>query len=281
MLRHIAVADAYGAGFEFSSRKKIQAHNSLTYYSAHDLFDVPGKYTDDTQMAIALAELIVSKKPWTPQTLASSFVSTYQRDPRPGYSKRFQALLEKCANGSDLLESIKPDSTRNGAAMRSPVIAHLGDEDKIRSHAELQARITHNTPIGVQSSQSVALAAHLGLSGSGTVQDIPDYLHSHGLDVWNYAWQTESTVQAYDACSAAFTCVLNCRQLSTLLKECIALGGDTDTVASIAIGIAVCFPEYEDDIPAELINSLDEPNYGVTFLNDLSKQLNETLPNST
>ena len=160
--------------------------------------------------------------------------------------------------------------------MRSPVIAYLGDEATVRSHAELQARVTHNSLVGVQSSQSVAMAAFLGLSRGGSVEDIPEYLQSHDLDVWDYRWSDESTVQAYDACSAAFTCVLNCRRLSTLIRECVALGGDTDTVASIAVGVATCFSDYEADIPAALTNSLDEPTYGAAFLDGLNQQLDET-----
>lgn len=277
MLRQIAIADAYGAGFEFSSQEKIDNHNDLTRYMAHDLTGSCGKYTDDTQMNIALAELIASGESWTPETVANHFVDTFNRDPRGGYSKRFRAVLDECSSGQDLLKSIKPESTRNGAAMRSPVIAYLGNEEAIRSHCELQASVTHNTPIATQSSQAVALAAYFGLSQTGTVAEIPSFLKSHGVNIWNYEWQGESTVQAYDACSAALTCLLNCRQLSSLIIECVALGGDTDTVAAIAVGIAACYTEYEKDIPEKLLDSLDEVTYGVAFLDDLNNQLHTSL----
>ncbi|BAY79371.1 ADP-ribosylation/crystallin J1 (plasmid) [Nostoc linckia NIES-25] len=43
---------------------------------------IPGNYTDDTQMSIAIAEVIVAQAPWTAEVLAQSFVTAFKRDPR-------------------------------------------------------------------------------------------------------------------------------------------------------------------------------------------------------
>ena len=53
MLTEIAIADAYGAGFEFCAVEKIRLHNNLESYCKHELYDISAKYTDDTQMSIA------------------------------------------------------------------------------------------------------------------------------------------------------------------------------------------------------------------------------------
>ncbi|MBB1364714.1 ADP-ribosylglycohydrolase family protein [Shewanella sp. SR44-4] len=60
MLKEIAIADAYGAGFEFSSAKKVKMYNDLSTYCTHDLYGFSAKYTDDTQMTIAIAELLLT-----------------------------------------------------------------------------------------------------------------------------------------------------------------------------------------------------------------------------
>lgn len=61
MLVELAVGDACGAGFEYVwNRKFVSAHNDLSAYVRHPWHkQKPGTYTDDTQMSIAIAELVV------------------------------------------------------------------------------------------------------------------------------------------------------------------------------------------------------------------------------
>ena len=80
MLLELAVGDAYGAGFEYADRAIIQGHNDLSRYIKHQRHDiVPGCYTDDTQMSLAIAEAIVSGEPWTPLNLVNRFVAAFKR----------------------------------------------------------------------------------------------------------------------------------------------------------------------------------------------------------
>lgn len=61
MLLEIAIGDAYGAGFEYVSTAIICEHNDLSGYIQHPRHGTkPGQYTDDTQMSISIAEVIVS-----------------------------------------------------------------------------------------------------------------------------------------------------------------------------------------------------------------------------
>ena len=60
MLLELAIADAYGAGFEYAN--EAIANNDLSRYVEHPRFRLnPSSYTDDTQMSIAIAEVIVSR----------------------------------------------------------------------------------------------------------------------------------------------------------------------------------------------------------------------------
>ncbi|MEH2334987.1 ADP-ribosylglycohydrolase family protein [Nostoc sp.] len=87
-----AYADAYGAGFEYANEMIV--NNDLSRYVEHPRFRfIPGTYTDDTQMSIAIAEVIVAQAAWTLEVLADSFVRAFKRDPREGYARNFYHFL--------------------------------------------------------------------------------------------------------------------------------------------------------------------------------------------
>lgn len=58
MLVELAIKDAYGAGFEYAQRSFVERGNTLAGCVQHPRHrDVlPGRYTDDTQMSIVVAE---------------------------------------------------------------------------------------------------------------------------------------------------------------------------------------------------------------------------------
>lgn len=275
MLTEIAIADAYGAGFEFSSPHKVAACNDLSAFQKHELYDIQGKYTDDTQLTIAISEALLEKETPTKEDFAKTILACFKRDPRPGYSKGFYEILSKSEEVADLLTSLNPDSERNGAAIRSAPIGYLANIERVTEIATIQASITHNTSIGIASSVTVATISHYGLHKALRVQDIPRILTAHNLNQWDLNWSTAVSVNAFDTVSAALTCLLGNRSMSKLLTDCVDLCGDTDSVASIAIGLASCFSEYTNDLPSVLFESLDEPTYGTTYLDRLETSLEQ------
>lgn len=275
MLKEIAISDAYGAGFEFSTKEKIAMHNNLSNYVSHDLYKTVGKYTDDTQMSIAISELILSNKKWSDLDVASKFVECFKRDPRTGYSKGFFSVLNEVNDGNQLLLKIRNSSERNGAAMRSMPLGFIKSKSELLAKAKMQAAITHNTTMGIKSSCAVALTAHFGLHCKGEINKIKNFLEKNYFSGWQYEWQGQVSINAFDTVSAALHCLINCRDLKTLLIKCVSLGGDTDSVSSIAIGLATCFDEYENNLPNNLIESLDEKNFGMEYLDCLDRKLHD------
>ncbi|MCH7329116.1 ADP-ribosylglycohydrolase family protein [Acinetobacter modestus] len=280
MLTEIAIADAYGAGFEFCAIEKISIHNNLESYCKHELYDISGKYTDDTQMSIAIAEFILSGKEWNKENIAAKFLESFKRDIRFGYSEGFYNLLTEVSSGKELLNRLISTSERNGAAMRSVPIGFLKNKSDVVTFATLQAQITHNTRLGISSSCAVALAAYYGLQERGTLSELESFSENQGFNEWNFNWQERVSLSAYDTVSAAFSCLLKYESMSSLLKACIELGGDTDSVASIAIGLATCFSEYKNDLPNHLFQMLKEDKYGISFLTNLDKDLMKLLHDS-
>jgi len=72
MLVELAVGDAYGAGFEFRNTLYVRAFNRVDRHRRPALaLSGGGRYTDDTQMTIAITEAILTDDPWTPELIAA------------------------------------------------------------------------------------------------------------------------------------------------------------------------------------------------------------------
>lgn len=279
MLVEIAIGDAYGAGFEFSARDKIEKYNFGKTYTQHDLGIPAGNYTDDTQMSIAIAEMIIFDIEFTKENCANSFIQTFKRDKRQGYAKRFQSLIESCENGADLIQQIKPQSTRNGAAMRSVPLGLIENKEKLLVSAKIQASVTHETPEGIISSQIIGLASHKLIYDQVLLKGLASVVSQETGFSINTNWKTEVDCDAIQTVHAVFSSLMRNTKMSSLLIDCVNYGGDVDSVAAIALGLASLSSEYENDIDHNLLNSLENGNYGLNFLKQLDKKLQQKYPN--
>jgi ADP-ribosylglycohydrolase len=269
MLVEFAIGDAYGAGFEFVDRALTSNHH-LAVYSRHPRHELePGRYTDDTQMSIAVAELIVSGAPFTRENLADG-----QRDRRKGYASGFYEFLTSVKDGADFLARIRPSSDKNGGAMRAVPLGVLARVEEVIEKAALQARLTHDTEEGATAAVAVALMAHFLLYGRGARGDLPAFLTEHAPGPpWDEQWSGPVDVKGYSAARAALHLVLEHDCLSAMLEHAVRLGGDTDTVAAIALGVASGCREVRNDLPLCLLMGLEAGTYGREFLRDLDRQL--------
>jgi ADP-ribosylglycohydrolase len=223
-------------------------------------------------MSIAVAEALLAGN-LTREAFADQFVTCFQRDRRHGYSRRMQPFIESCRDGNDLLARIRPDSVKSGAAMRACPLGVLPDEDKVMWVAGLQARVTHDTPGGVASAQAVALAAHALLYGRCARAELPSWVAARLPGVWGSAWSGRVGSAGVDSARAAIWAVARQGSMATLLRACVDLTGDADTVSAMALGIAACDRSIERDIPPVLIDGLEDGPYGRRFLERLGARL--------
>jgi ADP-ribosylglycohydrolase len=275
MLFEIAIGDAYGAGFEFCPREKIVRCNDGLHYECHEKGIPAGRYTDDTQMSIAVAELLLREEEPDGDAFADAFLATYRRDPRPGYSSHFAALLDACTTGAELRTRLLPGSRRNGAAMRSVPLAVIRDLARLRRVALAQAAVTHDSEEGRLSSHVVALMGHALLHARLRIDEVPDYVETHAGFVLRRDWAAEVACDAIETLHAVNTALQRHRALSGLLRGCVEFGGDVDSVAAIALGLASLSREYVRDIPASLVDGLEAGAYGTTYLRELDERLVE------
>jgi ADP-ribosylglycohydrolase len=276
MLIELAIGDAYGAAFEYVQPEHIRRFHKLSGYARHPRHGlVPGSYTDDTQMSVAVAEVLLDDPSWTRQAFADRFVRAFQRDPREGYARGFQKFLEGIADGSAFLREIRPDSDKSGAAMRACPIGLLDSAGRVVELATLQARLTHDTPDGINAAVAAALSAHFFAYRLGEPEELGAFLVANVAGAWDAEWVGEVGPKGWMSVRAAVTAIGRNRSLASLLRDCVDFGGDVDTVAAIALGAASMSESYAHDLPAALLDGLEDGPFGRDFLRALDRRLLE------
>lgn len=279
MLLELAVGDAYGAGFEYADRDEIRASNDLSRFVKHPRHRIiPGHYTDDTQMSIAIAEAMLSGAPWMPQMLAQHFVEAFKRDPREGYAQGFYQFLQRVRDGKQFLAEIRPTSDKSGAAMRAAPLGLYPDMQQVIERATIQARLTHDTPGGINAAVAAALMSHYCYHRLGPKRALGTFLEQHVPGEWSTPWRGKVKSKGWMSVRAAITALMEHDRMSALLQGCIDFSGDVDTVAAIALAAGSCCIEITQDLPENLIFQLEAGPYGREYLMKLDQQLRAAYP---
>ena len=290
ILLYIGMADAYAAAVEYNDKLTFKALRFERYvkHPTHGL--EAGRYTDDTEMSVANAMvLLLYDYPYEPLMFADGYVCEFIRGgKRNGYARGFQQILERVNNGGQLVKALNPISSRNGAAMRSAVLGVLPTVEQVLATAEVQAKITHDTPEGIFSSQAVALMAHYALYEHYPLADVGEYCmwRMPQVDLKRFGYVFEQRWSGGPITTGGFVpvsittvhavsdLVQNESSLMDMLKQTILWGGDTDSVASIAWGIASA-RHQDEQIPEFMERDLENGSLvtGASYLRELGNQL--------
>src|SRR6266511_1088795 len=145
----LAAGDALGAGYEF---RRPPAHPEFIGGGLGG-WD-PGEWTDDTQMAICVAEVAATGKP-DPVAVGDRFLG-WLHDGPADVGVQTRAVLSGAKSGSDLTELAKEyfeshpqNAAGNGSLMRTaPVaLAGIGDDKVIADTALSISSLTHGDPL--------------------------------------------------------------------------------------------------------------------------------------
>ncbi len=298
MLLEIGVADAYCCAFEYARPNGHRQNDLRCFYSHPKWKQIPGKYTDDTEMSIAIAELLLERfewtslskykfPEWTPLNIATKFVEVFHRNHcRTGYSANFYHFLCSVKTGAEFLAKIKPDSSKSGAAMRACPLGIISDIDTMLEWCEIQARVTHNTDAGVAAAQAASLMTHYLLYGLGPKAKVAEFVEAHiGGAKFNHdfrePWDSKVGEQGLESVHAAIQTVQTSNSITEIMKKCVDYGGDTDTVAAIACGAASVCEEIKPDTPEHLILTLENGPYGKDYLVGLDDRLKTIILHNT
>ncbi len=126
----------------------------------------PWRYTDDTEMALGIMDVLVDHGSIDRDRLAGRFAARYMRDPQRGYGGGAHTILGEIARGESWREAAGrvfdgQGSMGNGGAMRvAPIGAYFADDvDAVVAQARASAEVTHAHADGQAGAIAVALAA--------------------------------------------------------------------------------------------------------------------------
>ncbi len=291
MLLRIAQADAYAIAYEYVKDKEAPGHREKVLkferFLEHPTYKQlkPGQYSDDTQMSIAVAETLIQHgADATAEQYAQAFFECFKRDPRNGYSRGLQAILESAKTVEHMKQMIVPNSNKNGACMRAVPLGLIKSPEKVINAAAVQASVTHGTWGGINSAAGVALMSHFALYDKRSFNTMFNWCKNQlpSFGYFKEPWvgpvglpKSDKHNLGIGMCTAwaVHTLVSEETTLMGMLKRAIEWGGDTDSVASIAWGIASARNSGRE-IPQFMYDQL-EPNgaYGPAFLVDLGMRL--------
>ena len=231
------IGDVLGSVYEFNNIKTTE----------FDLFNSKCTFTDDTVLTIAVADAIINNK-----KLDLTLHKYANSCPDAGYGGMFWNWVK---SGIDNINNLKPfGSYGNGSAMRVSAVGYAYNTlEEVLKMAKKSAEVTHDHPEGIKGAQAVATAIFLARTGS-MKNDIKDYIsnyYEYNLDdtIENIRPTYKFNATCQGSVPQAIIAFLESQDYEQAIRLAISIGGDSDTIACIAGGIAGAF--YKD-IPDEI-----------------------------
>jgi ADP-ribosyl-[dinitrogen reductase] hydrolase len=246
----LAVGDAVGTTLEFTRRDSCPPLTDLVGGGPFRL--KAGEWTDDTAMALALADSLAADPQLDGVDLMRRFVDWHRRGTYSCTGRCFdigvttrQALARFEASGDPAAGSTDSMSAGNGSLMRlSPVaIRHWRDRETLATVAARQSRTTHAAPEALAA--CIAYAGILADAISGTSRDdllAPDRTSASPAvaKVLGGSWRgkarsdVRSSGYVIHSLEAAMWCVARTGDFASAVLLAANLGDDADTTAAIA-----------------------------------------------
>lgn len=277
----LSVGDAYGDRF-FTPAARSHWDNPEPF-----LPPAPWLYSDDTEMALGILEVLNRHGRIDQDDLARTFGRRWKLEPRRGYGPGAYRLLSSLAEGGIWQLESKAlfsgmGSFGNGSAMRvAPLGAYFADDyAAVVREAAKSAEVTHRHPEGIAGGIAVAVAAAAVWQNKDRLRDSADRRtlfdvvlehtppgetrdgieRARGIDL---ATSTESAV-GWLGNGTRVTCqdtVPFCLWMIAAyltdypraIWETVRAGGDVDTTAAIVGGV-VALATGRESIPAAWLN---------------------------
>lgn len=206
----------------------------------------PGHFTDDTQLTLATAEAIAEAGRADPERIAAGLLAWHRRDPIRGVGAATAKALRELSVGGHwaLVGRTGEHAAGNGAAIRIAPLAFVLDprDPKARRTIRDVARITHRSDEAYAGALAVCLAVHDALSDDLDLDLIAAALPDSGvrdrlreiarLELRDAAargtsgWVVDAVPLALRAASIP--------DFESMLAEVVTLGGDCDSIGSMA-----------------------------------------------
>jgi ADP-ribosyl-[dinitrogen reductase] hydrolase len=214
-----------------------------------------GTFTDDTEMALALAESLLAHTPLDPEDLAQRFVAWYQAGP-DDVGIHTGRILSRIAGGipweeaTASVQAEAPNSAGNGSVMRCwPIALAAWDQPgRLVKESTLQSRVTHPHAECIAGSVFVNVAIAYLLQGdtpaaavaqAGTTAALPAPLqaviqaapHKERGNLENSGWVRHTL-------ESAVWGLLTTESFEEAVVQVVNLGRDADTAGAVIGALA-------------------------------------------
>ena len=266
----LAVGDALGTTLEFAAR---DTQPRLTDIVGGGPFHLkPGEWTDDTAMALALADSLAANSVLDERDLMQRFVDWYRRGTYSctgrcsdiGITTR-QALARFEETGDPVAGSTDPQAAGNGSLMRLAPVAlrHWQDGARLADVAARQSRTTHAAPEAIDACVGFAelLADAIGGKPRSSVLAPRPGWHGRVGEVLAGSWrgkrrdEIRSSGYVIHSLEAAIWCVGRTSSFEEAVLLAANLADDANTVAAITGQLAGAL-YGESGIPERWIHQL-------------------------
>jgi ADP-ribosylglycohydrolase len=280
----LAVGDALGYQVEFDRLAEINAKfpDGLT-------FPNDGKYSDDTQMSICIAEALIAGTDNVEkfmEALTACFISWHkaQEDPEvnraPGNT--CMAACERLAFGTPWQESGVPDGMGSGTAMRSAPIGlwYMDDITSCVEYGIASAQITHKHPSALCASVATSLLTNMAMNmvpvgvwanelttvTAGIDTDFKEHIDLAAQLAARRAppalalsekFLGEAWVGFSASASALYCCMMEPNSFEKAVRMAATTNGDSDTIACI-VGAWMGARHGISGIPEEWVRKVED-----------------------
>ena len=243
----IAVGDALGTTLEFVSRDTAPRHAEIIGAGP---FRLPaGVWTDDTSMALALAESLAEQGALDPADVARRWIAWWREGVYSPTGRCFDigtitrdALARIRTSGDPFGGLAAENMAGNGSLMRlSPVVLPaFAAPDLAAQMARTQSLITHGAPQAVDACAWFARLLCTTIASGTRPQPTPDArLHPSVAAVVAGPWDKPreeiiSSGYVVHTLEAALWAVSTTSSFEEALVEAVNLGDDADTVGAVA-----------------------------------------------
>jgi len=237
------IGDIVGSRFETRNTIFSRSFKSKDF----DFLTEKNRPTDDSIMTMAVAKAIFNCY-GDYSKLSNNTIK---------YMQEFGRKIEYANYGGTFrkwiwLKKPKPyNSFGNGAGMRvSPVAFVAKSLDECKKLAASVTEVTHNHPEGLKGAEAIAICCWLAINGK-TKEEIKDYVNEHYyiLDFTinqireEFSWD----VSCQGTIPQSIMCFLESSSYEDCIRNAVSLGGDSDTIAAMAGGIAECFYGFYEE----------------------------------
>jgi ADP-ribosyl-[dinitrogen reductase] hydrolase len=294
----LAVGDAYGTTYEFTWKDKMPGENELPdkIVGGGPFHMKPGEWTDDTSMALCLAESLIEKG-WDPHDQMLRYINWWQHgyNSVKGYCFDIGGATRNALSNYNMVGKFvdAPTAAGNGVLMRlAPVPMYFhGDLKQVLEHAAFQSFMTHPSSHSIECSMILGFVINKILSGETDKIKIVTFTEEEksifdeiakkynctetprikSLKEGTYKEFPHHLISGDGYCvltlEAALWAFLNSEDYKSGLKKVVSLGDDTDTTGAVYGQIAGAFygieniPWVEEVTWIEKIKTLAEQLY--------------------